>query len=194
MRNQRSTPVLYFCSQLSVWLIAGALLSLFSFNLQADDSSKTNKSPAQWHDQLSPVDRALPDFSLQGLNGETWDAKALQGKPWIINFWAGWCPPCIEELPALNNTWSQVSDQGVGMLAINVGEEANKIKAFLEEIDIDFPVVLGDARKTMANWSARALPTTVIVNSEGKVVYEAIGPRDWDAPTIIETVLNLVSN
>jgi len=142
---------------------------------------------------LTPVDRPVPPFSLEGVDGTVYDPEALKGKTWLINFWAVWCAPCLAELPALNNAWNQLEDENVGMLAINIGEDADEIDAFLKEHDlrIDFPIVIGDAIRSLGNWSARALPHTVVVNSEGRVVFEASGPREWDDQEFIDAVAAL---
>jgi len=142
---------------------------------------------------LTPVERAVPPFSLLGVEGEVYDPEVLKGKTWLINFWAVWCAPCLEELPALNRAWEQLEKHDVGMLAINIGEEADAIEQFLKEHDlrIDFPIVIGDKIRSLSNWEGRGLPHTVVVNAEGQVVYEAIGPREWDDQGIIDTIIAL---
>ena len=140
--------------------------------------------------RLTPVDREPPAFDLQDIHGLTWNVAALEGKPWVINFWASWCPPCVAEIPSMNQAWKVLEPAGVGMLAINIGDGPDGVAAFMQDVMIDFPVLLGDS-SALGEWSGRALPTTVIVNAEGKVVYEAIGPREWDDADILERVLSL---
>ncbi len=139
---------------------------------------------------LDEVDRTLPEFDLASMDDGQWQADSLQGKVWVINFWATWCPPCVEEIPSMNEAWQAFKDQGVGMLAINAGEGRDAVETFLQKISIDFPILLGDGN-SLANWSIRALPTTVIVNAEGEVVYEALGPREWHEEALLAKVLEL---
>jgi peroxiredoxin len=141
--------------------------------------------------QLTKVDRELPAFELVGVDSATWDPAALLGKPWIINFWATWCPPCIEEIPAMNRAWAKLEQTGVGMLAINAGEGADAVAQFLDDIPIDFPTLLGDGN-TLPNWSVKALPTTIVIDSKGKVVFEALGPREWDDDALLQNVIGLL--
>lgn len=140
---------------------------------------------------LAEADRQIPSFALASLDNSEWSIDSLQGKPWVINFWATWCPPCIEELPSMNAAFDILEPQGVGMLAINAGEGADAVGVFLQKVAIDFPNVLGDGN-TLPNWSVRALPTTIVIDAEGNVVYEAIGPREWDDPRLLYKVLQLL--
>lgn len=143
---------------------------------------------------LSPVTRDTPTFELLGADGKQWNNEALKGKPWIVNFWAVWCAPCIKEIPSMNRAWEKVSDKGVGMLAINIGEDAQGIQDFLTEhnLTIDFPVVIGDKTKTLGNWSVANLPASIIIDANGNLVYEAIGPREWDEDVILKPITDLV--
>lgn len=142
---------------------------------------------------LKPIDRELPAFSLQGVDGSVYDTESLKGKTWLINFWAVWCAPCLEELPSLNRAWAELQNHDVGMLAINIGEDADKIEQFLidNDLSIDFPIVVGDKIRTLGNWSATGLPHTVVVSPQGKVVYEAVGPREWDDPLFVDAIVAL---
>lgn len=143
--------------------------------------------------KLTPVDKPVPPFSLQGVDGTTYNTENLHGKTWLINFWAVWCAPCLEELPSLNRAWEALEPHDVGMLAINIGEDADQIEQFLKQHDlkIDFPIVIGDKIRTLGNWGARALPHTVVVSADGKIAYEAVGPREWDSDDIIAAVVKL---
>lgn len=148
-------------------------------------------SAAQAAEQaMDTVDRELPEFDLASVEDGQWQAESLQGKPWVINFWATWCPPCVEEIPSMNAAWEALESQGVGMLAINAGEGQGAVDGFLKKIPIDFPTLLGDV-DTLSNWSVMALPTTIVVNAQGQVVYEALGPREWDDAALLEKVLEL---
>ena len=178
--------------------MAGSTASQTSSDTSSDtasgsaSSAQTSESRPSYAGQgLSEVDRALPEFQLPALDQTLWTAQALKGKPWVINFWATWCPPCIEEIPSMNAAYDILEPQGIGMLAINAGEGALAVETFLEKIAIDFPNVLGDA-DTLINWSVRALPTTIVINADGEVVYEALGPREWDDEQLLQQVVDLL--
>lgn len=146
---------------------------------------------AQAEERLKEVSRDIPDFQLQSAVDELWKSDSLKGKPWVINFWATWCPPCIEEIPSMNAAWDVLEEKGYGMLAINAGEGASAVNIFLDKIPIDFPVLLGD-NDSLPNWSVRALPTTIVVNADGKVIFEALGPREWDDDALLQRLVDLI--
>lgn len=183
-------------SNMKVALVLSAVLLIAGCGQESDPSPtpKTDSVVVQDTSEILPsVDRDIPDFSLMGMDGEVIDTESLQGKTWLINFWAVWCAPCLEELPSLNSAWEKLEPHNVGMLAINIGEEPEQIKQFLAEhnLAIDFPIVIGDKIRTLGNWSARALPHTVVISPGGRVVYEVSGPREWDDQHIIDAITAL---
>ena len=116
---------------------------------------------------------AAPTFKLKNLAGEEVAVEA-KGKPYIINFWATWCPPCQAEIPDLAAFHAAHKD-AVDFYAVNLQEEAAPVQKFMAERKADLPVVL-DAQGTAANlYGVRAIPTTVVVDQEGKVVYRKTG-------------------
>lgn len=139
---------------------------------------------------LNPITRGLPSFELNELNAGVWNEDSIKGKPYIVNFWASWCGPCVHELPAMNRAAEQLLDEGVGMVAVNLGEEPAVIEAFMQKVPIEFPVLLG-IQSTFPNWKVKGLPTTFIVSADGQIVAEAVGPREWDSPEFIEYMLSL---
>ena len=119
------------------------------------------------------VGEAAPKFAVKNLTGEDVAVEA-KGKPYIINFWATWCPPCQAEIPDLAAFHAAHKD-AVDFYAVNLQEEAAPVQKFMAERKADLPVVL-DAQGTAANlYGVRAIPTTVVVDKEGKVVYRKTG-------------------
>ena len=119
--------------------------------------------------------KPAPDIKLKGLDGQKYKLSDYQGKVVIINFWAVWCPPCKVEIPDLIEMYNTYKDQGLMVfgIAIDSGKD-EKIQKKAEELKINYPVVNGDEyyiRKAFGG--IRAVPTTFMINQEGKFHKEA---------------------
>ena len=145
---------------------------------------------------LTVVDPPMPapDFSLPDVNGNLHSIAGYAGKPVIVNFWATWCPPCIEEMPSMNRAWMAVRDEGIVMLAVNVGEDEDQVFTFTADYPVDFPLLLDEAGEVVQQWGALGLPTTFVVDPGGNIVYRAVGGRAWDDPVLLDQVRALKSN
>ena len=137
------------------------------------------------------VPQPAPNFRLIDLDNTVHTLADYKGKPLIVNFWASWCRPCRDELPAFNRAWAKVKNQGVQMIAINIGEDPTAVFSFIKQYPIDFRILLDPESNELANWQMKGLPTTYILNAEGKVVYQAIGEREWDHDKLLAKVLAL---
>jgi thiol-disulfide isomerase/thioredoxin len=110
-----------------------------------------------------------PDFSLTGMDGETYTLSDFQGKKVIVNFWATWCPYCVKEMPDLTKL-SQDYSEDLVVLAINVDERESKIQGFLDDNpEVDLNILLDPKGKTAGTYGANALPLTIGINSDGSV-------------------------
>lgn len=122
-----------------------------------------------------------PDFELETMDGETVKLSDFYGKKILLNFWATWCPPCRAEMPDMQKFHETYEDSVV--LAVNLTETENSlknIKTFLDEYGITF-TVLSDTDTVVSNiYKAQALPTSYLINSEGKIHNIAIGPLNYD--------------
>jgi peroxiredoxin len=139
---------------------------------------------------LSPLPEAAaaPAFELSGPNGDVYRLEDWQGQPLIVNFWATWCPPCRAEMPSMQRAWTRIRDEGIGLIAINVGEDAETIKAFIEQVPVDFPLPMDTDSSVTQSWPLKGLPTTFVVAPDGRLVYQATGEREWDDPALLDQV------
>ncbi|ARP98301.1 peroxiredoxin family protein [Pseudorhodoplanes sinuspersici] len=132
-----------------------------------------------------PGSVAAPDFTLTDLNGIIHRLSDYRGRPLLVNFWAVWCPPCRRELAALADLREQLSDTYVAVLAINLGDKAERIAAFLQQHPApNLPVLLDHKKSTAAAWHVRGLPVAYAIDTAGILRYGALGERDWRAPII----------
>ncbi len=125
-------------------------------------------------------------LSLASLDGDRYDLAAMKGRVVVINFWATWCPPCIEELPSMQKLWEKTHAGGLEVLAVNLGEPPDRIREFLEtfETTLEFPILLDLEGEAFQTWGVRGLPKTFVVNKRGQIVYEAEGGRDMNSEHI----------
>lgn len=129
-----------------------------------------------------------PDFSLQDLQGDTHNLARYKGKPLMVNFWASWCPSCRKEMPSLNRAWEKLRHEGIEVIAINVGEKRESIQPFIKLTGVKFPVLLDTDSRTAEAWPVRGLPMTFVLDPEGKLVFRAIGSREWDDDTLLDKI------
>lgn len=140
-----------------------------------------------------PPGVAAPEFTLQDHDGNTHKLSDYKGKVIVVNFWATWCPPCREEMPAMQRAWEVIQNENMMMLAIDVGEDEDTVFEFTANYPVDFPLLMDRDSSVTRDWSVSGLPTTYIVDPEGNIVYRAIGGRAWDAPEMLDRLRALQS-
>lgn len=128
--------------------------------------------------QLEAADaaRQKADFTLTDLQGTQWHLRALTGKIVLVNFWATWCPPCRKEMPDLQALYDKYKDQGFVVLAIS-DEESAKVRPFITERKITYPVLLDEGRKVNDVFQVEGIPKTFVYNRDGKLVAQSIDMR-----------------
>jgi len=122
---------------------------------------------------------SAPDFNLMDLEGKLVSLQDLRGRVVFLNFWATWCPPCRLEMPTMEKLHKEFSNEGMVILAINYREAPEEIKAFFKEHRLTFAALLDTEGKIFDLYKAWSLPTTYIINKNGKIVGKVIGYRDW---------------
>jgi peroxiredoxin len=120
--------------------------------------------------------RQEADFTLTDLQGKTWSLRKLKGKVVLVNFWATWCPPCRKEMPDLNTLYQRFKGQGFVILAIS-DEEADKVKPFIAERNISYPVMLDPGRKVNELFQVAGIPKSFVYDREGKLAAQSIDMR-----------------
>lgn len=111
-----------------------------------------------------------PNFVLQSVDGERIELKDLKGKGVFLNFWGTWCGPCKQEFPYMANQYEVFKNRGVEIVAVNVGESNIAVKNFMESYGVNFPVAMDKDRQVTEAYDITPLPTTFLINPEGKVI------------------------
>jgi len=120
--------------------------------------------------------RQEANFTLTDLQGKAWTLKDLHGKVVLVNFWATWCPPCRKEMPDLEELYERHKDQGFVILAIS-DEEADKVKPFISEQKVTYPVLLDPGRKVNELFQIDGIPKSFVYNRDGKLAAQSIDMR-----------------
>ena len=143
---------------------------------------------AQSSQTLTPLPGQVPapDFTLSDTEGTLHRLSDYKGKTVIINFWATWCPPCREEIPSMNRAWRALQKENVVLLAINVGEDEDTIFQFTANYPVEFPLLMDLDSTIIGEWPVRGLPTTFVVDPQGRLAYRAIGGREWDEAELLQ--------
>ena len=129
-----------------------------------------------------------PEFVLPDMQNKNHRLSDYIGEPVIVTFWATWCPPCIKELPSFNRASAKLKDDGIKLLGININEDIQTIESFELQYPIDFTVLRDETSGQLEVWNMTGLPTTFILDADGRVVYQAMGEREWDNDIIINKV------
>jgi len=135
-----------------------------------------------------PVKKA-PNFTLEDVQGNKVSLADYKGKVVILNFWATWCPPCIEEMPSMEKLHQRYKGDDFVLLAVNVEENSRKIvQKFLKKNPYTFPVLLDLDARVQQMYGAYRFPETVIINRNGDIVTKVLGGRDWMDPEIVSVI------
>lgn len=162
---------------------------------------KDNKvvTPAFRSAQLYPFtgDKTPPKTILKTFDGKNFDLASLKGEVVLVNFWATWCGPCIEEIPSLNRLLKRLENKPFRVVAVNIGEPKHIIEEFLKQLEktgvsLDFPVLLDEKGNSVRDWKVYAYPSNYIINASGEIEYAYRGALKWDAPHVVEKIESML--
>lgn len=134
------------------------------------------------------------DFVLQDLQGRKINLRDLRGKIVLVNFWATWCPSCKLEMPSMEALHKRLGNDGLVMLAVNVRENAEEVKAFFQEHQLSFSAILDPEGHAFERFKVWSLPTTFIIDRKGELLGKVIGYRDWDSEQTIHVLQRLLES
>ena len=123
--------------------------------------------------------------------GNSYSRENYKGQITIVNFWATWCPPCVEEIPSLNNLRKKMKDLPFELISINYAESAQTILDFLGKVDVDYPVLLDETGEFSAKWKVVAYPSTFIIAPDGVIHYGVNAAIHWDNEEVVHTLRRL---
>jgi cytochrome c biogenesis protein CcmG, thiol:disulfide interchange protein DsbE len=143
--------------------------------------------------EIKPWVGATPPLRLRDLNDKPFDLAAQRGRVVLVNFWASWCEPCREEMPALERLRAKLRDRGFELVTVNYGQSRDAASGFLARLNLELPVLLDVDKQSAEAWRVRGLPMTILVDAQGKARYSSFGEQDWSEGEPFRLVEGLVA-
>jgi cytochrome c biogenesis protein CcmG, thiol:disulfide interchange protein DsbE len=150
---------------------AGAILAFFTF-------------PHYRQGESSVAGKKADDFAME-LNGKPEHLSDLRGKVVVLNFWASWCAPCVEETPSLIDLQKRIASRNGVVLGVSVDEDPAAYEKFLQNQGINFPTYLDPSKKIATDFGTSMWPETYIIDRKGVILRKIIGPQDWNSPDLL---------
>lgn len=141
-----------------------------------------------------PGKPAFIDFTLDDLEGRKTSLSDFRGKVVLLNFWATWCPPCKAEMPGMEKLYQTFKDNpDFVMLAVDSQEEASVVRKFIADNQYHFKVLLDSDGQVNARYSVQAIPTTYLIDRQGRVIAGKAGAHDWATPEVAQAIRDLLA-
>lgn len=139
------------------------------------------------------VGQSAPDFKLSLLDGsKSVKLSDYRGQVVYLDFWASWCGPCRQSLPAMNSLQTELFRKGFTVLAVNVDEDANAAKAFLKQFPVNYPIVADAQGSTPDKFGLQGMPTSYLIDKNGKIALVHQGYKDGDLHEIRQAATQLL--
>ena len=140
----------------------------------------------------SPEPKPAPDFELPSRGGDAVRLADLKGQVVMINFWATWCGPCRQEMPLLEQLHAKYEPLGFTLLGVNVEPDSALAAEFLQRVPVSFPILFDRESKVSEQFGVEAMPSTVLIDREGRVRHVHRGYKPGDESTYADLVRSLV--
>ena len=135
--------------------------------------------------------RQVASFQLKDLSGTAHRLADYRGRVVLVNFWATWCEPCRDEMPAIEKLKERFSGRPFAVLAVNVDEPEARVRNFLASVPLSFTVLLDHERKLARSWNVRVLPASYVIAPDGTVRFRAEGEIDWGTRDVADRISSL---
>lgn len=133
-----------------------------------------------------------PNFTLQDIDGETFELAKAKGNWIFLHFWASWCGPCKKEMPTIQKLADAMQGEKFKIIMVNTAEDEDTVFEFLSTIDVEVNTLMDVDGLVTEIWKPRGLPTTFLINPKGEVKYQAIGGREWGEPLYVDFLKELI--
>jgi cytochrome c biogenesis protein CcmG/thiol:disulfide interchange protein DsbE len=143
---------------------------------------------ASIHERIVEAGDSAPAFTITADNGRTVTAANFGGRLLVLNFWATWCQPCVEEVPSLDEFAKEMAPAGVVVLGVSMDTKPDAYKAFLSRAHVSFMTARDPDAKISAEYGTFKYPESYIIDSKGKVVQKIVGATNWTDGNMVNAV------
>ncbi|MFC1496372.1 TlpA family protein disulfide reductase [Candidatus Margulisiibacteriota bacterium] len=189
-RESRFRKMLFF-SVAAFWFVL-LIIMLIIYSSQQNQQVINKDQAISPKSQTQQSQKVAPDITVEDFNGKKVKLSDFRGKVVMLNFWATWCPPCRKEMPSMELLYDGMKDEDFVMMAVSMGEEKAKVKKFIDDNDYTFPVYLDKNRKASAKYSVTGIPTTLLIDKNGKIAYKKVGGEDWNSKENVDRIERLL--
>ena len=150
--------------------------------------------PGRFAEALQPLARALPApaLELDDYDGSAFRLERDAAAVTLVNFWASWCKPCVEEIPSLHRLRDRVADPAFGIVTVNVGEDRERVGQFLSRVPIELPLLLDRDSQAARDWKVYVYPSSYLLDHRGRIRYAYLGALKWDSAENIGIIRDLL--
>ncbi len=136
-----------------------------------------------------------PDFKFPGLDGKMSSLSDYRGKVVLVNIWATWCPPCVEEMPSMEKLYQKLKDKDFEILAVSIDSlGVNAVAPFMKKHKLTFPALIDSSGTIRTTYRTTGIPESFIIDKNGILIEKIVGPRDWARPAISSFLINLIQS
>ncbi|MDP6625897.1 MAG: TlpA disulfide reductase family protein [Nitrospinota bacterium] len=193
--------IIVFSSVFFILMLTGIFLLSSQRNLFAvslEEKRPVNKIKKDARNQLphevAPMEGFIaPEFTFPNINGKSVSLSQFRGKVVFLNIWATWCGPCRVEMPGMEKLWRKFKNEDFVMLAVSIDRLGEPVVTpFIQELGLTFPALLDPESTIQSLYMVRALPSSLIIDKNGRIVTRVAGGREWYTPEIIDIFEKLI--
>ena len=164
----------------AILVFLAVTISLIVFSLFTTDSNTESEKQ-----KALEIGQPAPNFTFPDLNGEMVSLSDYKGKAVLVNIWATWCPPCVDEMPSMEKLYRKFKGENFEILAVSIDTKGLKVVApFMKRYKLTFPALMDPEGIIKTKYRTTGVPESFIINKDGILIQKVIGPLDWVNPEV----------